>query len=38
MYRQFRYILIPEIINKLMTVMSDLVRANHVQVLKLKLK
>jgi hypothetical protein len=34
----FRYILIPKIINKLMTVMSDPVRAKHVQVFKLKLK
>jgi hypothetical protein len=34
----FRYILIPEIINKFMTVMSDPVRAKHVQVFKLKLK
>jgi hypothetical protein len=30
--------LIPEIINKFMTVMSDPVRAKHVQVFKLKLK
>jgi hypothetical protein len=34
----FRYILIPEIINKFTTVMSDPVRAKHVQVFKLKLK
>jgi hypothetical protein len=34
----FRYILIPEIINKFMTVMSDPVRAKHVLVFKLKLK
>jgi hypothetical protein len=34
----FRYILIPEIINKFMIVMSDPVRAKHVQVFKLKLK
>jgi hypothetical protein len=34
----FRYILIPEIINKFMTVMSDPVRTKHVQVFKLKLK
>jgi hypothetical protein len=34
----FRYILITEIINKFMTVMSDPVRAKHVQVFKLKLK
>jgi hypothetical protein len=34
----FRYILISEIINKFTTVMSDPVRAKHVQVFKLKLK
>jgi hypothetical protein len=34
----FRYNLIPEIINKFMTIMSDPVRAEHVQVFKLKLK
>jgi hypothetical protein len=34
----FHYILIPEIINKFMTVMSDPVRAKHVQVFKFKLK
>jgi hypothetical protein len=34
----FRYILIPDFINKFMTLMSDPVRAKHVQVFKLKLK
>jgi hypothetical protein len=34
----FWYILIPEIINKFMTNMSDPVRAEHVHVFKLKLK
>jgi hypothetical protein len=34
----FRYILIPEIINKFMTIMSDPVRAEHVHMFKLKLK
>jgi hypothetical protein len=34
----FRYILIPEIINMFMTNMSDPVRAKHVLVFKLNLK
>jgi hypothetical protein len=34
----FRYILIPEIINMFMTHMSDPVRAKHVLVFKLNLK
>jgi hypothetical protein len=34
----FRYILIPEIINSFMTVTSDPVRAKYVQVFKLKFK
>jgi hypothetical protein len=34
----FRYILIPEIINMFMTIMSDPVKAKHVLVFKLNLK
>jgi hypothetical protein len=34
----FRYILIPEIINKFMTIISDPVRTEHVHVFKLNLK
>jgi hypothetical protein len=34
----FRYILIPEIINKFMTNISDPVRTKHVHVFKLNLK
>jgi hypothetical protein len=34
----FRYILIAEIINSFMTVISDPVRAKYVQVFKLKFK
>jgi hypothetical protein len=34
----FRYILIPEIINMFMTIMSDSVKAKHVLVFKLNLK
>jgi hypothetical protein len=34
----FRYILIPEIINKFMTNISDPVRAKHVHVFKLNFK
>jgi hypothetical protein len=34
----FRYILIPEIINRFMTIISDPVRTEHVHVFKLNLK